>query len=63
MSRTRLREALGPEAMAVLDTREEAEDGGLVLDHWECDICRYFGMGRVGIEPTTLGLRVPCSTS
>ena len=22
-----------------------------------------FGMGRVGIEPTTLGLRVPCSTS
>jgi hypothetical protein len=23
----------------------------------------FSGMGRVGIEPTTLGLRVPCSTS
>jgi len=24
---------------------------------------QVFVMGRVGIEPTTLGLRVPCSTS
>jgi hypothetical protein len=24
---------------------------------------RNFGIGRVGIEPTTLGLRVPCSTN
>ena len=23
----------------------------------------HFGMGRAGIEPATLGLRVPCSTS
>ena len=26
-------------------------------------LMRRGGMGRVGIEPTTLGLRVPCSTS
>jgi hypothetical protein len=30
MSEARLREVMGPEAMAVLDAREEAEDGGLV---------------------------------
>ena len=26
-------------------------------------VCRYFLMGREGFEPSTLGLRVPCSTS
>ncbi len=26
-------------------------------------ICRDFLMGRVGIEPTTLGLKVPCSAN
>jgi hypothetical protein len=25
--------------------------------------CRFFLVGRVGIEPTTLGLKVPCSAS
>ena len=29
----------------------------------ESRICRQFAMGRAGIEPATLGLRVPCSTS
>src|SRR5581483_3845431 len=27
------------------------------------DLCRAFLMGRAGIEPATLGLKVPCSTN
>ena len=26
-------------------------------------VCRHFSVGREGFEPSTLGLRVPCSTS
>src|SRR5262249_21889049 len=26
-------------------------------------LCRVFVMGRAGLEPATLGLKVPCSTS
>jgi hypothetical protein len=28
-----------------------------------CPLLRIFIMGRAGLEPATLGLKVPCSTS
>jgi hypothetical protein len=30
---------------------------------YEIAICRHFAMGRAGIEPAALGLKVPCSTN
>jgi hypothetical protein len=46
----------GTQSVLAARSRNRLSEGNLPL-------CRQFQVGRTGIEPVTLGLKVPCSTN
>jgi hypothetical protein len=63
MSRTDRRDGLKtPDAPAIIVPRAGREDDTGRWGWFVYDGRRVSSMGRAGIEPATLGLKVPCST-